>query len=618
MQILTLDFETFFSDDFTLKKYTTEAYVRDPQFEVLMCGFRYQDGRREWVGQEDLPAYLAAIDWTQTAVVCHHAHFDCLILSHCYGVKPRFIYDTLPMGRMVHGNHVSNALDSLAHHYGLEGKTVPYNAFRGRRWADIPPSLRAELGNGCLHDIDLTWHIFTQMTQTFPKTEYAIVDMSVRAFTEPTLIGDTNAFGAVWLAERDRKGALLQTVAAELGMTVDELPMHLQSADMFAELLRAEGIEPETKAGKNGDIYAFAKTDNFMQDYLLEHEDDFIRTVAEARLGLKSTIDQTRAERLGYMSTRGKMCVYLAPYAAHTTRFGGGDKVNYQNFKRNSPLRKAHRAQPGYKLVKADKSQIECRILNYVAGQWDVIEKFARGEDPYVGIATSFYGHVVYKPQRDDPRAAEMEAKRGLGKQLELSCGYGSGAGTIVRTAKRGTYGPPVVLSDAEGLAARDLYRSTHPGVVNYWSIAGRMIAALAGTNQPLQWGPMWVDTGVLWGPNGVPSWYPELHYHIDEESGEGNWRYKTRKGMAKLYGGKLTENAIQFLSAIDMRESLLRIYQRTGQRFIQQEHDAAVWMVRENEVDKFAIVVNEEMTRAPEWLPGIPLGCDVTIGDTL
>lgn len=612
MQILTLDFETFFSDDFTLKKLTTEAYIRSPEFEVLLCGFRWPDGRSEWVGQEDLPAYLAAIDWANTATVCHHAHFDLLILNHIYGHKPKFIYDTLPMARLVHGNHVSASLASVAEIYQLEPKNVQYNAFKGKRWADLGPSLRASLGSECLHDCDLTWDIFQRMasstTTPFPASEYLTIDLAIRAFTEPRLIGHTETFGEVWMHERDRKAELNKQVADELGIPVEELPTLLQSAGKFAELLLSEGIEPETKPGKNGDNYCFARTDSFMQDFLLEHEDDFIRTLAEARLNEKSTIDQTRAERLGWMSTRGPMCVYLAPYAAHTTRFGGGDKVNYQNFKRGSALRKGHRAPAGYKAVKADKSQIECRILNYVAGQWDVIERFANKEDPYTGIASKFYGREITK---NDP------AERGVGKQLELSCGYGAGGGTIVRTAKRGTYGPPVHLTESEGLSARDLYRSTHGEVVQYWKTASRMISALAGTNEPVRWGPMWVVTGAIWLPNNVPIWYPELHYHTDDD-GEQFWRYKTRKGFQKLYGGKLTENVVQALSAVDMRESLSRIYQRTGERFVHQEHDAAVWLVPEKTVDVFAKVVNEEMSRAPTWLPGIPLAAEIVVGDTL
>jgi DNA polymerase len=302
------------------------------------------------------------------------------------------------------------------------------------------------------------------------------------------------------------------------------------------------------------------------------------------------------------------MCVYLAYAGAHTTRWSGGDKVNWQNFKRGSLIRKAMYAPAGHKIVKADKSQIECRILNYVAEQWDVIERFRNNVDPYVGIASQFYERTI---TRDDP------AERGVGKQLELSCGYGAGAETICRTAKRGTYGPPVVLSAAQGLAARDLYRSTHQNVVAYWKQASRIISALAGSAGHTHWGPLTVETGKI-SLQGIPIWYPELHFHRDEESGEEYWRYKTRKGWAKLYGGKLVENVVQFMSRVDMSQSLLRILARTDIRPAHLEHDSAAWIVPNSLVEPFTSVVTQEMTRAPVWLSDIPLACEVTMGETL
>jgi DNA polymerase len=436
------------------------------------------------------------------------------------------------------------------------------------------------------------------MADGFPPEELEVIDLTVKMFSQPKLEGDIDVFGKVWTYESNRKRALL----AELGIENGDL----QSAERFTALLRAEGIEPQTKPGKNGPIAAFAKTDDFMQG-LLEHDDETVRSLAEARLGIKSTLDQTRAERLGFMATRGPMPVYLSYCAAHTTRWGGGDKVNWQNLKRGSDLRKGCRAPAGHKAVKADKGQIECRILNFVAEQWNVIEMFRSGADPYVGIASQFYGREITKA---DP------AERGVGKQLELSCGYGAGGPTIVRTAKRGTYGPPVHLSESEGLSARDLYRSTHPGVVNYWKQAGRIISGLAGTNTRIPWGPLIVETGKI-SLQGIPIWYPELHYHRDEE-GEEYWRYKSRRGWVKLYGGKLVENVVQFMSRVDMSQSLLRIKNRTGILPVQLEHDAAVWLVPDNLVDAFGRVVNDEMTRAPEWLPGIPLACEINVGDTM
>lgn len=598
MNILTLDFETYFDDDYTLKKMTTEAYVRDPRFEALMCGMQMGNGDRAWIPQPAIARALKQYDWNNTAVLMHHAHFDALILSHHYGIRPKAILCTLSMARLQLGNHISVSLQSLATHYGLAAKTVPYDRFRGRRWADIDPALRQELGAGCLHDIELTWGIFQRLAVGFPQEEYQIIDMTVKMFTEPKLVGDVDTFAKVWKHEHEHKKEILRDLAVEAS--------DLQSSARFAELLEAEGVEPEKKTGKNGDIYAFAKTDQFMID-LLEHDDERVRTLAEARLGQKSTLDQTRAERLGFMATRGPMPVYLSYCGAHTTRWSGGDKVNWQNFKRGSMLRKGVAAPRGHRIVKADKSQIECRILNYVAEQWDVIERFREGHDPYLPIASQFYGRTITKA---DP------AERGVGKQLELSCGYGAGGATIVRTAKRGTYGPPVNLSEADGLAARDLYRDTHPGVVAYWKQASRLIAAIGGANTTLGWGPLQVTTGCI-SLQGIPIWYPELHYHRDEE-GEGYWRYKSRKGWVKLYGGKLVENVVQFMSRVDMSQSLLRILARTNIRPAQLEHDAAVWIVPETLVTPFVSVIQTEMTRAPTWLPDIPLACDISIGETM
>jgi DNA polymerase len=603
VNILTLDFETFFSDAYTLRKMTTESYVRDSRFEALGMGVQFNGGQRGWIPQHRIQDWLDSwfyVQYPDCAVLCHHAHFDCLILSHHYGIKPRFIYDTLSMARLQLGNHISVSLESLARHYGLEGKSVPYEKFRGKRAADIGPDLYRDLGNGCLHDVELTFDIFQRLAVGFPSSEYQTINLAVRAFTEPKLEGNVNEFAAIWTAEKERKQQLLR----ELGVTAKDLG----SNQRFAELLAVYGIDAETKAGKAGDVFAFAKTDNFMQE-LLDSDDDDVRLLAEARIETKSNGELTRATRLGWMATRGSMCVYLAPFAAHTTRFGGGDKTNYQNMKRGSPIRKAHKAPAGYTVIKADRSQDECRKLNFIAEQWDVVERFASGVDPYVGIASKFYGRTI---TRDDP------AERGVGKQLELSCGYGAGGPTIVKTARRGTYGPPVHLTDTQGLEARDLYRATHPNVVAYWKTAGRMISAIAGTNHPVQWGVMTVDNNVIWLPGGVPIWYHELHYYRDPESGEEYWRYRDRKGWPKLYGGKLTENVIQALSAVDMRETLVRIYNRTNISYVNQEHDAAVWIVPNALVTPFTTVVQEEMTRAPVWLPGIPLACEITTGETM
>lgn len=166
VNIICLDFETFFSDDYTLKKLTTENYIRDERFEALGVGIRWGDdenGGVEWYPSREAGWVLKQIHWKETAVLAHHAHFDGLILSHHYGIKPAFWLDTLSMGRLVHGNSIGLSLGSLAKHYGLEPKTVPYDKFKGKHWNDLSPAVRQELADGCLHDVELTWLIFQKL-----------------------------------------------------------------------------------------------------------------------------------------------------------------------------------------------------------------------------------------------------------------------------------------------------------------------------------------------------------------------------------------------------------------------------------------------------------------------
>lgn len=169
MNLLALDFETYFDDEYSLRKLTTEEYIRDRRFEALLCGFigqprgESEKATREWIAGPDLPKYFAGIDWNETAILAHHAHFDGLILSHHYGIKPRFIYDTLSMARLMIGNHMSVSLQSLADHYGLQAKNVPYELFKGKHWHELSEPVRQQLGAGCLHDIELCVSVFQRL-----------------------------------------------------------------------------------------------------------------------------------------------------------------------------------------------------------------------------------------------------------------------------------------------------------------------------------------------------------------------------------------------------------------------------------------------------------------------
>src|SRR5215472_3252812 len=115
MNIVTLDFETYYDDEYTLSKMTTEAYVRDPRFEVHGCAISVNGAAATWLHDYG-PHLKHGINWSNTACLCHHAQFDGLILSHHFDIHPAFWFDTLSMARLLIGNHLPKSLETLAQH----------------------------------------------------------------------------------------------------------------------------------------------------------------------------------------------------------------------------------------------------------------------------------------------------------------------------------------------------------------------------------------------------------------------------------------------------------------------------------------------------------------------
>lgn len=608
MNLITLDFETFFSDDYTLKKLTTEAYIRDPRFEALCVGIKeIKDTPTIWVSQSDIADALQAVPWHETACLCHHAHFDGLILSHHYGIKPAMWFDTLSMARLLLGNHVSASLGALAKHFELPEKNVPYDLFRGKHWHELGEAGQQQLGDACCRDVELTYQIFQKLLGQMPRMELDLIDMTIRMFTEPSIRGDVPALRALAQTEHDRK----EKVLAELGVTKKELA----SAQQFAAILTGLGIEVEYKETPGGNtIPAVAKTDEFMKG-LVEDENEIISALAASRLDVRSTLDETRAARLAGSAERGCVPVYLSYCAAHTHRWGGGDRINFQNFRRRRKdgsgggLRESLMAPDGHLIMTVDESQVECRFLEAVAGEELALQDFRDGKDPYCGIASDFYGRPITKADA---------AERGMGKQIRLSCGYGAGAASIITTAKRGTYGPPVILTDERGLAARDLYRRTRPGVVNLWKEADEILKFIAG---PAGEG-IWRDvvkiaargdgSGWIEGPNGA-----HMFYRLEWNAAERGWKRRTRKGWPHIWGGVVVQNLMEFLCRIFTGEVMIKVrHEMPWMQLAWMSHDELNYVVPEStEAPAWLARTIELLSIPPLWLPNVPLAAEGGLG---
>lgn len=601
MDIVTLDFETYFDRDYTLKKLTTEAYIRDERFETLGCGIRFADGQRAYGdGPLHVKMLLRQIDWSKTAVIAHHAAFDGFILSHHYGIEPAFWFDTLSMARLLLGNHVSVALGSLAALRGLPAKSVPYDEFMGRRWENLTTEVRKALCAGCLHDVDLTFELWRQMMPEFPKEELKVIDMTIRMFTEPKLVGDRQHFE--WI--KDKEWTCKNEMLIELGVTEKQLG----SNEQFKKLLEAEGIETEYKEGKNGPIPAYAKSDDFMKR-LEDDPNERVRSLVEAKLAVRSTIDETRAGRFASMASRGPLPVYLNYCGADTLRWSGGDSVNYQNFGRKSELRKGLCAPEGYLLGVYDKSQIECRFLNMMARQTDVIERFRNGDDPYIPLASKIYGEPI------DPAD---KARRGVGKQGELMCGYGAGWRRFQGVAKGGGYGPPVSLSDQDSERAVDIYRDTHPGVIELWQ-EGNWVIKLLSKGETRMWRDLVeIKNGKIILPNGAKMTYTVRWDPDHQKPGSdrrGSWLRRTRYGWKPIWGATIVQNCMEALARVDLSQGFIRLW-RQGIKVVGTVHDEGWFLHPKGEAEARHAVCIEELSRSPTWLPGLPVEVEGHLGE--
>jgi DNA polymerase len=599
MNILTIDFETYYSREFSLTKVTTEEYIRSPQFEVIGVAVQVDDGKPEWFSGdgEAMHQFLKKFDWGNSLALAHNAPFDGAILQWVYGLSPKGWLDTLSMGRALHGTQVGGSLKVLANFYGLGEKGTEVENALGLRRQDFSPEQLERYGEYCKNDVALTWELFGQMSKGFPSVELRLIDLTVRMFTDPVLRLDKNMLVDHLLTEKQRKDELLENFAKD----------DLMSNQKFADILVAYGITPPMKTspttGKQ--TYAFSKTDEAFKE-LLEHGNPQIQALVSARLGTKSTIEETRTARFIGIAERGALPVPLRYYAAHTGRWGGDDKLNLQNLQRTSPLKDAILAPDGYMMIDSDSSQIEARTLAWLAEQNDLVEAFDRGEDVYKIMASAIYGKAVSEITKDE---------RFVGKTTILGCGYGMGASKFQLQLKN--FGVQIELEEAKRII--DTYRATYPKITDLWKSAATSLKAILQNQQTTlgRGGILKIEgkEGILL-PNTLYLRYPNLRL-VENEEGKSELVYDTKKGKAviptRIYGGKVIENVCQALARIVIGEQMLLVAKKY--RVVMTVHDAIACIAPTEQVQNAVEYVEMCMRTRPDWGMELPLNCEAGYG---
>ena len=618
MQFITLDFESHYSKEYSLRKLTPAEYVLNDQFELICCAATVDFGEPIFIDGPDFPAWLSQFDPKETITLCYNALFDNVILAWRYNYIPARMVDGLGLARVLLGHKLPRlGLEFVAEHLGVGKKGDTIHTVIGMHRADImaQPALWRSFQEYNKQDVVLLNGIFKILAPQYPKAEWRIMDLVLRCCVEPVFEADIDLLNQhlnTVIAEKDE---LLASVG--LGRTVDgKMPAELMTTEGFRTLLEQQGITVETKITATGnEIPALAKSDDFMAE-LAEHPDPYVQALAAARLGAKSTLEESRCRRLISIASlpwpNGKpmLPIPLRLGGAHTQRLSGDWKINMQNLPagrggKSSALRHALKAPEGYTVIVSDLGQIEARLTAWFCRGTVLMDAFRNNKDPYVLLACEIFARMVTKADK---------LERFVGKSGILGLGFGLGKANFYIKTGAGARAQGLDLGEfwTQTLADRTVatYRRINKEIPQMWDLLGQILrTAWLGRSAPITLGPLEIGQGYVRGPGGLEMCYDEC-----EQDASGEFWFKYGKRKKKLYGAAFLENIIQFLARIIQMNAALRL-DSLGLRMRHTVHDELIMIVRDEDVEHASQMIHQEMTRAPSWAPDLPLTADVGVG---
>lgn len=633
MEDLGLDFETYYDDDYTLKKMENSEYVMDGRFEITMCSYKFRSKPAVWlVGtMNQIAAELRKLDWKNIRLISHNMRFDGSILEWRLGIRAAEYLCTMVGSRPHLVPYAGGqSLHQIARYLKLGVKGDAVIAMKGKHLADLTPVELEEYATYCVNDTELAIGIADHLLTIMPADELKVIDATLKKYLRPELLLDKKILDERLEDVRVAKAKLLIYIEETYKLDLEGLRSKKKFAARLETELFKHGERAPLKTNKKGQpIFAFAKDDPDMKK-LLTHRSLAVRELCAAKLEVGSSLEESRLERLSKLHEvmGGKLPVPLVYYGAHTGRFSGDEKINLQNlprvvYNKDGTLKKGHlrfalRARPGYSIVAADLSNIEARIVATLSGQLDLVEGFRRGEDIYSQFASRVYGYEV----RKDTHPKE----RFVGKTCILGLGYGMGAKKFhLKMIQEG-----IEMDDKEAARVVYLYRDVYNRIPMLWSEL-ESIARRHMTNRsalfPWRNGITFASERIIL-PNDMPIMYPGLTTTVNNFGGRGlgfRSRYGRQllpeddhddAGTTSVWGGAFTENISQALARIILTRAEL-ILAAAGLPAVLQVHDELVYHVPTAIVLQVKIAIEKVMTAVVPWMENLPVAVEIHDGPT-
>jgi DNA polymerase len=606
--IIGIDFETFYGKKYSLRSMATTEYIVDPRFKAHCVSLQPEDHRKATV--IDLSRSHLRPEWSRVGVLCHHAHFDGLILSHHYGIHPKVFFDTLSMARPLVPVTIRKNLHDLCKAFGLKGKV---GAQALVDMLDVRDPTREQLGalmKYAGNDIEQTWALFRKLLPFLPVSELELIDLTVKMYTRPSVLINARKVRGVNRSEIKKKAGLI----AGLRVTREQLTSNSQ----FAELMLKNGVTLPTKVSKRtGQVALATSKQDLAFKALLKHPRKRVRRLIEARLALKSSILETRSKKMEQRSVLGPQPIYLNYCGAKTLRWSGSDKMNWQNFNRGSDLRLAIIAPDGHMLLITDQSQVEARLNAWRSGQVNVVQAyrlFDQGKGPDVYRLTA--AEQIY----NKPIAKITDGERFVGKTGVLGLGYGAGAPRFADMLRIGQFGPPVDITDVLAKDIVTAWRQANSFIVQSWYNTGNNAKSAFLGQQRINDGLLTFEGkhghGFIHLPGGMALRYDEVR-----TDSEGEMIYTGMKNKQfvpiRLWGGILVENIISALARMSLAEQMISISRTMPKvKIATMTHDELL-IVTPKRGDRGALrEVVRIMSTTPAWATGLPLSVKAKLSE--
>lgn len=624
MKVAALDFETYYSKDYSIQGSSTYQYVNHPEFDAYLVAIwspeiSYVGRTKDFKDWKKLDGYT---------FIAHNASFDQRCFEKCVeqGIIPDIKVDWICSADMcVYFQYQRNLKGSAKEILNADMDKAVRENMKGKTWEDmIAMDESKQVLEYALDDAKYTYQIWEELYDFWPETERLLSKMT-RAMSWDGLPVDVNKLddGINRLEETLFEAKKALPWYGEIDPDTKKEYVIYSKKAMAIECRKA-GVEPPKSLAKDSPALA---------EWIAEHGKKLTFVSAmqnHNRINMHLQRLKSIRDRL---TTEDRMSYNLKYFGADATgRWSGDAGFNVQNMPRETKygvnIRNIITAPAGKTFIVSDLSQIEPRLTAFIAGDMDFLKLIKQGMSPYEAHARQTMGWTGGKLKDEDP---ELYL---LAKVRVLQLGYGSGWHKFAETVKQygqqqildqdfsrqdevrfqnfaGTY-QPGKASMYTSLSVEDRrqwvnafiqvqdFRDKNPKITHQWKSLDRQLKEAAGSGDDFD--------------NEIPSGRRLKYFRCRHET--DGVTVATQKGSVrrvKMYGANLFQNAVQ-ATARDCFGHILKNLHEHGFKVVLHVHDEVVVEVDEENALHAKADIQELMKQGPEWMKDVPLDSEAIL----